>query len=63
VEEGDIIAIDIPSHKLELKVEDSVLSKRRESFKPKLKPVPPGSYLERYRKMVRSASTGAIFGL
>jgi dihydroxy-acid dehydratase len=61
VEEGDIISIDIPGHKLELKVEEEVLSKRRANFKAKEKPVPAGSYLERYRRLVCSANTGAIF--
>ncbi|MDR2200149.1 MAG: dihydroxy-acid dehydratase [Deltaproteobacteria bacterium] len=61
VQDGDIISIDIPNHKLELKVEESVLEKRRASFKPVEKPVPEGSYLARYRKLVSSANTGAIF--
>jgi dihydroxy-acid dehydratase len=61
VEDGDIISIDIPSNKLELKVDEAVLQKRREAFKPVEKPIPRGGYLERYRRMVGSANTGAIF--
>jgi dihydroxy-acid dehydratase len=63
VEEGDTISIDIPASKIELKVDDAALEKRRASFKPFLRPVPPGGYLERYRRMVSSASTGAVFTL
>jgi dihydroxy-acid dehydratase len=61
VEEGDVVSIDIPNNRLELKVDEKTLQKRRESFKPVEKPVPPGSYLERYRRLVTSANTGAIF--
>jgi len=59
VEEGDMIAIDIPNGKLELKVSDEELAKRRAAWiKPELK-VKHG-YLARYAKMVSSADKGAI---
>lgn len=62
VEEGDIINIDIPNYKLELLVDDKTLEKRKEAFKPLEKPLPnENGYLSRYRKLVTSASTGAIF--
>lgn len=60
IEEGDMISIDIPNNKLELLVDDAVIAKRKESFVPIEKPVPNG-YLKRYRKLVTSANTGAIF--
>jgi dihydroxy-acid dehydratase len=60
VEEGDMIHIDIPANKLELLVDEDTLSKRRESWKPVIKPVPSG-YLKRYRRLVTSANTGAVF--
>lgn len=60
VEEGDIISIDIPNNKLELKVDEKTIAERRARFVPIEKPVPDG-YLKRYRKMVTSANTGAIF--
>ncbi len=58
VEEGDIIDIDIPSRKLDLKVSEEELEKRRASFVPVEKPV--RGYLARYRRFVSSASKGAI---
>jgi dihydroxy-acid dehydratase len=60
VKEGDIIAIDIPAKKLNLKVSDEELAKRRAAWKPK-QPAITSGYLARYAKMVTSASTGAIF--
>lgn len=59
VEEGDIIAIDIPNCKIELKVSNEEIEKRRKNFTPALKPVE--GYLKRYRTLVTSASEGAIF--
>jgi dihydroxy-acid dehydratase len=60
VKEGDIIAIDIPAKKLNLKVSDQELAKRRKALKP-FKPRITTGYLARYAKMVTSSSTGAIF--
>lgn len=60
VKEGDIIAIDIPAKKLNLKVSDQELAKRRKALKP-FKPRITSGYLARYAKMVTSSSTGAIF--
>lgn len=60
VEEGDMICVDIPNNKLELLVDDAALAKRKEAWKPIVKPVPNG-YLKRYRRLVTSANTGAVF--
>lgn len=60
VEEGDEIFIDIPNGELTLKVDEATLEKRRASFKEK-EVVRYGGYLDRYRKQVSSANTGAIF--
>ena len=60
VAEGDMISVDIPNNKLDLLVDDETLAKRREDWKPVVKPVPNG-YLKRYRRLVTSANTGAIF--
>ncbi len=60
IEEGDIISIDIPNNKLELRVDEETIAARKSYFIPLEKPVPNG-YLKRYRKLVTSASTGAIF--
>ena len=59
VEEGDIIAIDIPAGKLELKVEDDVLAERRAKWVCPPPNVTKG-YLARYAKLVSSANKGAI---
>lgn len=59
VEEGDIIAIDIPNGKLELKVSDEVLAQRREKWVCPPPNVTKG-YLARYAKLVSSANKGAI---
>ena len=60
VEEGDIISIDIPNNKLELLVDEKTIAERKAKFVPLEKPVPNG-YLKRYRNMVTSANTGAVF--
>ncbi|MBQ3790118.1 MAG: dihydroxy-acid dehydratase [Lachnospiraceae bacterium] len=59
VEEGDIIAIDIPNMKLELKVSDEELSARRAAWQPREPKVTTG-YLARYAAMVTSGNRGAI---
>ncbi|MGN0990824.1 MAG: dihydroxy-acid dehydratase, partial [Candidatus Ventricola sp.] len=59
VEEGDIIAIDIPNGKLELKVSDEVLAERRAKWVCPPPNVTKG-YLARYAKLVSSANKGAI---
>ncbi|MDK2834734.1 MAG: dihydroxy-acid dehydratase, partial [Methanolobus sp.] len=58
VQEGDIIEIDIPERKLDLKVSSEELARRRAAFVPLEKPVT--GYLARYRRFVSSASKGAI---
>lgn len=60
VEEGDKIRIDIPNNKIELLVDVSVLEERKKNWKPVIKEVPNG-YLKRYRALVTSANTGAVF--
>jgi len=59
VEEGDIIFIDIPNHKLELKVSDEELAKRRAAWKPR-KPKITTGYLARYAALVTSGNRGAV---
>ena len=59
VQEGDIIAIDITNHSIELKVSDEELAKRRAAWvcpEPKIRT----GYLARYAKLVSSADKGAI---
>jgi len=59
VEEGDLIAIDIKSCKVELKVSDEDLARRRAKWTAPEPRVKTG-YLARYAKMVSSADKGAI---
>ena len=58
VEEGDIISIDIPNCRIELKVSEEVLAARRAAWK-KPEPKVKTGYLARYAKMVSSAAEGA----
>ena len=59
VEEGDIIAIDINAHKIELKVSDEVLAERRKNWTPREPKIKTG-YLARYASLVTSANRGAV---
>lgn len=59
VEEGDIISIDIPNNKLNMKVSDEELEKRRQAWKPREPKVTSG-YLARYAAMVTSGNRGAV---
>ena len=59
VEEGDIISIDIPNGKLELKVDEKTLQERRANWKCPPPNVTSG-YLARYAKLVSSANKGAV---
>jgi len=61
VKDGDIIAIDIPAYKIELKVSDEELAKRRAEMPIKRKDNISG-YLKRYSAMVSSADKGAVIG-
>lgn len=59
VEDGDMISIDIPAHRIELLVGEDELKRRRERMgSKKLRPV--SGYLKRYRALVSSADRGAI---
>ena len=58
VEDGDIISIDIPGNKLELKVPQEEIDRRMASFVPKTKELT--GYHKRYAALVQSGSKGAI---
>ena len=59
IEEGDIIAIDIPANTINVKVSDEELAARRKKWTPREPKVKTG-YLARYASMVTSADKGAI---
>ena len=59
VEEGDIISINIPENRLDLKVSDEVLAERKAKWQPREPKITTG-YLARYAAMVTSGNRGAI---
>ena len=59
IQEGDLIAIDIPGRSINLLVDDAELERRKASFKPVVKEI-TSPFLKRYAKQVTSASTGAV---
>jgi len=59
VQEGDIIEIDIPKRKLDVKIDDAELAKRKANWVKPPKKVTKG-WLARYATLVTSANTGAV---
>ncbi len=59
VEEGDIISINIPENRLDLKVSEKVLAERKAKWQPREPKITTG-YLARYAAMVTSGNRGAI---
>ena len=60
VEDGDMISIDLPNGKLELLVDEATIAERKKNWTPHVPDVKPGSYLDRYQRLVRSAMDGAV---
>ncbi len=58
VKEGDIISIDIPGNKIELKISEEEYNSRMAAFVPKTKEL--SGYLKRYAALVSSGAKGAI---
>lgn len=58
VQDGDIISIDIPGNKLELKIDGEEYNRRMSEFVPKVKPL--SGYLKRYAALVSSGAKGAV---
>ncbi len=59
VKDGDMISINIPEYKIELKVSDEEIEKRKKEM-PILQKTDVTGYLKRYAQMVSSADKGAI---
>ena len=57
--DGDIIDLDVDNYKLEVRLSDEELEKRRKEFKPKKKAL-DSSWLKQYRILVTNASKGAV---
>ena len=60
LKDGDIIRIDIPNRKLEVKLSERDIQERLASLPPFTPKIKKG-YLGRYSRLVSSASTGAVF--
>ncbi|MBI3945835.1 MAG: dihydroxy-acid dehydratase [Armatimonadetes bacterium] len=56
---GDVILVDLAKRRLEMKVSEQELARRRAEWRPPASRVKSG-WLVRYQKMVTSASTGAV---
>ncbi|MBN1588142.1 MAG: dihydroxy-acid dehydratase, partial [Pirellulales bacterium] len=59
VQPGDVIEIDIPAHKLSVRLSDEALADRRKTWQrpePRFKT----GWLARYASMATSADTGAV---
>ena len=58
IEDGDEIEIDVVNKRIELKVSDEELARRREKFH--YEPQPIEGYLKRYARDAKSADQGGI---
>jgi dihydroxy-acid dehydratase len=61
IKDGDLVLIDIPRRKIELKVAKSEIEKRMRMWKPRSPKIKTG-YLSRYARFVQSAAKGAVVG-
>ncbi|MDR3562777.1 MAG: dihydroxy-acid dehydratase [Negativicutes bacterium] len=62
IAEGDIVEIDIPAGTVQLRVSAEEMARRKAAWvQPKQEHVKPGSYLDRYARLVTSAMAGAVF--
>jgi len=59
LKEGDTIEVDIPNHRLSVKLSDEQLAERRKAW-TKPKPRITKGYLAKYASMATSADTGAV---
>jgi dihydroxy-acid dehydratase len=61
VEDGDEIVLDVANRRLDVEVDDAVLSDRRDGWAPPSSRFPRG-VLAKYRRLVGSAAQGAVCG-
>ena len=61
VEDGDIISVNIPENRIELKVSDDEITNRMKNFVPKQKQL--SGYLKRYAALVSGSASGAILNV
>jgi dihydroxy-acid dehydratase len=60
IQPGDVISLDVPAARLDVKLDDAELEKRLAAFKPTLRQI-ESPWLRRYRALATSADTGAVF--
>ncbi|MFQ5638204.1 MAG: dihydroxy-acid dehydratase, partial [bacterium] len=60
--QGDVIAIDIPNRKLQVEISEAELGARKNKWQPP-KPRVTNGWLSRYSAMVTSANTGAVLSI
>ncbi len=60
LKDGDIIEIDIPARRLDVKLSDEEINNRLANWKKPPSKALEDTYLDRYSKLVTSASTGAV---
>ncbi len=58
IEDGDVISINIPERRLDVKLSEDELKERREKWKPK--EIKHKGYLAKYSKLVKGAESGAV---
>jgi dihydroxy-acid dehydratase len=59
IKDGDLVSIDIPRRKIELKISKTEMEKRMRAWKPRQPKIRKG-YLSRYARFVQSAAQGAV---
>jgi dihydroxy-acid dehydratase len=59
VRNGDIIDIDIPARKLEIRLSETEIRGRLADWRPPARNIPPG-FMRRYAQTVGSAALGAV---
>ena len=60
IEPGDIIEIDIPAHKLNIRLSDEELAERAKKPRPEREPRFKSGWMAKYAKMATSADTGGV---
>ncbi len=59
LQDGDEIHIDVDNYILEAKISDEEIARRKQNFKPKVKPL-KSRWLRQYRALVTNAAKGAV---
>jgi len=59
LKDGDEIHIDVDKYILQVNISDDEVERRRENFKPLVKPL-KSKWLKQYRALVTNASSGAV---